>query len=205
MKTRQLATLIYIHGYNSSPQAAKAQAVLAYLQRHLQNHLQSNKSAVHYITPWVPPYPGEAAAYLENLLEEQGVEQVRLIGSSLGGFYASYLTRRYGVPSVLVNPAVRPFELMESYLGDNQNPYSGEKYQLNRQHIEQLRALDVIQQPSPEKILLLVQKGDETLDYREALAKYRDSEQIVEDGGSHQFAGFERWIPRILDFLKVGD
>ena len=195
MMTGRAATLIYLHGFNSSPQAAKAKAVLRYLQK--------NSFAAHFVVPWVPPQPLQAMDYLLNLLEELGPQQVRLIGSSLGGFYAAYLSQQFGVPSVLINPVVRPDELMSHYLGEHQNPYSGESYCLNAQHMGEFRDLNVEHLTEPEKILLMVQKGDETLDYRRAVAQYNASAQIVEEGGDHHFQGFERHLPHILEFLDL--
>lgn len=197
MTSGQTATLIYLHGFNSSPQAAKAQMVL--------RHLQKNSFFGHFVVPWIPPQPQPAADYLRQLLQELGPQPVGLIGSSLGGFYAAYLTQTLGLPSVLINPVVHPGELIKQHLGENQNPYSGENYNLNTQHIDEFRELEVKQPNEPGKILLLAQKGDETLDYRQAMKQYKNCEQIIEEGGNHHFQGFEHHLPRILDFFELNN
>ena len=201
MTSGQTATLIYLHGFNSSPQAAKAKMVLRYLQK--------NNFSGRFIVPWIPPHPRQAANYLQQLLQElqqeQGSQQLGLIGSSLGGFYAAYLTQRFGVASVLINPVVKPEELVMRHLGENQNPYSGENYCLDADDIDEFDELALKQNSKAGKILLLVQKGDETLDYRQAVQQYKNCEQIVEEGGDHHFQGFEHRLPHILDFFDLNN
>ena len=187
--------LIYIHGYNSSPQSIKAEMLRNYIHDH---HLD-----IEFLAPEVSPLPDRAIESLCRLVEQKGAEHVRLVGSSMGGFYATYLAEKYGVHAVLINPAVKPQKLLLQYLGENTHPYSGETYVFDQSHIETLEQLDVDPHHYPDRYLLMVQTGDETLDYRLAVDKYQNCPSIIEEGGSHRFSGFENWIPYILEFLDL--
>lgn len=154
--------------------------------------------------PAIPPVPSTAI----ELLQEQAQQilaghGLALVGSSLGGFYATWLAERYQCPAVLINPAVKPHELLGKYLGENINYYTDERWMLDASHIEEFRRLYVETLSRPERYLLMVQTGDQTLDYREALERYRGCEAIVEQGGSHEFTGFESHIDTILSFCEV--
>jgi predicted esterase YcpF (UPF0227 family) len=188
--------LLYLHGFNSSPQSHKAKALHAYMaQRGLLEQL---------IIPEIPPAPADAMAMLMALYEQQPADvTLALAGSSLGGFYATVLAERFGSKAVLINPAVRPHLLLEKYLGENINYYTSERWLLDATHIEQFRELDTATISHPERYLLLLQKGDETLDYRQALEKYRGCQLVLEEGGDHSFAGFEDHIEQILKFCGI--
>lgn len=193
-------TLIYIHGFNSSPQAYKAQLVSDYLS---PNPSIANK--LNYLTPLVDDEPDQAIADLIQLVEQQiqNGQQVALLGSSLGGYYSAYLAERFGCKAVLVNPAAHAGVRFEQYLGEQYNPYSKRYYQITRAHLEALSSIDVPAFSHPERIQIMVQKGDEVLDYREILTKYPQCPKIVESGGDHHFIGFERHIPALLAFLGM--
>lgn len=182
---------IYVHGFNSSPKSFKAQQVLeCFRQRGVANQLS---------VPELSHFPAEAIEQLKSLVE--GAGKVLLIGSSLGGFYSTWLTEHYAnTLAVLVNPAVAPHRLLSGMLGETQNFYTGQRYQLTLQHMAQLEALFLPQITHPERLLLLQQEGDETLDYRDAVGYYRASGQIVQPGGSHAFDDFETMLPLIMDF-----
>ncbi len=126
-----------------------------------------------------------------------------LAGSSLGGFYATWLAEQYNCPAVLINPAVNPHVLLEKYLGENTNYYTAESWVLKQAHIEQFRKLNIENITNPHRYLLMLQAGDETLDYKQALRKYAGCHSIVEQGGSHEFSGFERYLDKILSFCNV--
>ncbi|CAH0526947.1 esterase YqiA [Vibrio hippocampi] len=188
--------LLYIHGFNSSPLSYKAQVVCNYCQQH--------RPDIKVVVPQVPCYPEEAAETLKNLVNQlQSEYNIALVGSSLGGYLSTWLNHHFGFKAVLVNPAVRPYELLQDYLGPQQNPYTHEQYTLEQQHIVQLRALDIAHIQNPDDFWLLQQEGDEVLDYRQAVEKYRDSKQTVESGGDHSFVGFERFAADIVTFLSL--
>ncbi|MFW1677582.1 YqiA/YcfP family alpha/beta fold hydrolase [Pontibacter sp. JAM-7] len=186
---------IYVHGFNSSPQSMKAQLFLHYMQ---QSGCE-DQVAIPGLSHW----PREAMHQLQALIEQHWHRPVILLGSSLGGYYSTWLTEHYPhVRTVLINPAVRPHELLPAYLGENQNLYSGEVYQLTEGHLLQLLQLRCEQIADPSRYLLLTQTGDETLDYREAVAMFADSPQFIQPGGSHGFAQFDQLIPAILAFAQ---
>ena len=158
------------------------------------------------ISPALPPAPTDAMAMLIDLYESnQQLGDVAIAGSSLGGFYATYVAELFACKAVLINPAVRPHLLLEKYLGENVNYHTSEHWMFDETHIEQLRQLDVDSITQPERYLLMLQKGDETLDYRQALKKYENCPMILEEDGDHSFVGFENHIHQILNFCGIGD
>lgn len=125
-----------------------------------------------------------------------------MIGSSLGGFYATWLAEKHGLKAALVNPAVRPFELLRDYPGHQVNLYTGKSYEVTSRDLDDLRRLEV---PAidPARFLLLAQTGDQVLDYRQAVSKYRGARQIVIEGGDHSFRNFGDYLDLILQFLDA--
>lgn len=186
--------LFYIHGFNSSPQSAKARilgdavAPMPWVQLHV---------------PGLPYDPQRSIDILKAEVEACLPEPVGLVGSSMGGFYGTWLAEHYNLPLVLVNPAIRPYELLKDYLGINENLYTGERYEFTAQHIEILRQLDVPAITRPERYLLLTQTADEVLDYRQGVEKFAASQQTVEPGGSHGFDHFERHLPALFSFFNI--
>lgn len=189
--------LFYLHGFASSPSSWKAQALQEAFQTLAPHRL---------LVPALPFSPTDAVALLESQIEPllaQTQLQVDLIGSSLGGYYAIYLAERYNLNAVLINPAIRPFDLLENYLGENHNYHTGESFVFESRHIGALKNLDVEHIKRPDAFMLLLQSGDEVLDYRQALAKLPHSPTVLQQGGSHGFDHFEELIPSVLNFLGI--
>jgi len=184
--------IAYLHGFNSSPASGKA--------RQLGEHMAAIGRAADYYCPALPNSPREAIALIEAELVPRQPGPVTLVGSSLGGFYATHLAEKHDWKAVLVNPAVHAHILMRGALGPQKNWHSGETWQFTEAHLAELAALDVPTITQPERYLLLAQSGDEVIDYRDAVAYYAGATQIIEDGGNHGFAGFERHFQTILDF-----
>jgi hypothetical protein len=183
--------IVYLHGFNSSPASGKA--------RQLREHMASLGRAADYVCPALPNSPREAIAHVEaELGQRRG--PVTLVGSSLGGFYATHLAEKHGWKAVLVNPAIHAHKLLRSALGPQTHWHSGEKWELTEAHLDELAAMDRDAITQPQRYLLLAQTGDEVLDYRDAVAYYAGATQIIEEGGDHGFAGFERHFQTILDF-----
>ncbi|USH02086.1 esterase YqiA [Grimontia kaedaensis] len=188
--------LLYIHGFNSSPLSAKAEQMRAWCELH--------RPDIKLEVPRLACYPAEAAHQLQHIIETyKGDYQIGLVGSSLGGYLSTWLNTQYGFRAALVNPAVKPYDLLADYLGPQQNPYTGETYLLEPHHMDELKALDVASISHPETLWLLQQEGDEVLDYREAVAKYQGCKQTVEAGGDHAFVGFDRYPADIIQFLGL--
>lgn len=188
--------IVYIHGFNSSALSFKA----ALVARRMAELGRANE----FVCPELPHRPREAIALLESLVRDHGSDAVALIGSSLGGYYATWLSERYGNRVVLVNPAVRPYELLEQALGPQTNLYTGARYELTRQHLAELRELEVAT-VTPTRYMLITRTGDEVLDYRIAVERYRGCEALVIEGGDHGFGDFEPYLDRALAFCGVGD
>jgi predicted esterase YcpF (UPF0227 family) len=185
--------LVYIHGFNSS--------ALSYKAGLLREHMATLGLGDRYACPELPHRPAQAMALLRDLVAGHDPEAVTLVGSSLGGFYATWLVERLGVRAVLVNPAVRPYELLAGYLGPQKNLYTGEAYELTPQHIDELRALEV-DAITPSHYLLITATGDEVLDYRAGVERYAGCEQIVVPGSDHGFREFADYLDTVVRFWQ---
>lgn len=184
--------IVYLHGFNSSPASSKA--------RQLGDYMASLGRLADFYCPALPNSPREAIIKIESTLARGGATSITLVGSSLGGFYATSLAEKHGWKAVLVNPAVHAHKLMRDALGVQTNWHTGEKWVLTEAHLAEMAALDVERITHPDRYLLLAQTGDDVLDYRDAVAYYQGATHIIEEGGDHGFAGFERHFQTILDF-----
>lgn len=182
--------LIYIHGFNSSPASFKAQLLKSRVEA------QGGKFAA----PALSHSPAQAAAQLEALVARNPGSA--LVGSSLGGYYATWLAEKRGLRAALLNPAVRPYELLAAHTGRQKNFHSGEEYEFTAGHVAELRALEVAA-VTPARYLLVAATGDEVLDYRAAVERYRGCRQNVIEGSNHGLSDFERYADAVLEFCGV--
>lgn len=183
--------LIYLHGFNSSPQSHKA--------RFLAQCMAERGLASKFACPALPHRPREAIAAIEAELARHAGEPIVFVGSSLGGFYATWLAEKHHAKAVLINPAISPHTGLRAFGASQQNLYTGERYELTEEHFAQWGEL-LVATIAPHRYLLLVETGDEVLDYREAVRKYRGCRQIVIEGGDHTLQSFPEQIPLILTF-----
>ncbi len=187
---------IYLHGFNSSPASFKA--------RLLHEYLSARGRASEFAAPELSSRPREAIATIETLLRHRDPTRITLIGSSLGGHYATWLAERHGSRAVLVNPAIRPHDLLAAHLGPQTNLYTGARYELTQVHVDELHELHIDSITRPERYLLIVATGDEVLDSNVAIAKYRDARHIVHAGGDHGFGQFQDYLDAVIAFGDVG-
>jgi predicted esterase YcpF (UPF0227 family) len=188
--------IVYLHGFNSSPASHKAQVMARYLA--------ARGLAAQYACPALPPLASDAIAAIEALMAQHAGAAFCFAGSSLGGYYATWLAEKHGARAVLLNPAIDPHVGLRAYLGEQKNLHTGEPYQLTEAHLSEWEKLWV-PRVTPARYLLIVETGDEVLDYRRAVARYAGAEQIVVQGGDHSLQSFERHLPRILEFAGLAE
>jgi uncharacterized protein len=183
--------IVYLHGFNSSPLSHKAQV--------MQRFMAERGLAHEYACPALPPLADEAISLVEQSFIRKNV---CFIGSSLGGFYATYLAEKHGLKAVLINPAIDPHVGLRAYLGPQKNLHTGEPYELTEAHLGQWEKR-YVPRISPQRYLLIVETGDEVLDYRQAVERYAGAEQLVVQGGDHSLQSFPQHLPRILEFSRA--
>lgn len=182
---------LYIHGFLSSSQSAKAQAFKHWLTQ------QGRGAQCH--CPDLPVEPIAAMRLLSEYIESAD-RPLKLVGSSLGGFYATVLSERYDLKAAVINPAVHAGLLLQQKIGAHKAWHSDEEIIFTQAHADSLNAIDLLTISRPDNILLLAERGDETLDYRLATAFYRDCHQLIFNGGNHSFTRFEQILPLIDAF-----
>lgn len=186
--------IVYLHGFNSSPKSHKA----LYLKR----YFEARGTGDEFSCPQLPHLPDLAVELIEAELEHLKAKEITLIGSSLGGFYATWLAEKRDLRAVLINPATDPHVGLRAFLGPQQAYHGGKSYELTEEHLRQWEKL-LLTQVHPARYLLLVETGDEVLDYRVAVRKYQGAKQVVVQGGDHTLASFPEHIPAIMEFAGM--
>ena len=188
--------IIYLHGFRSSPQSRKALQVRAALQQ--------RGRAGDYVCPQLPASPRAAAELIEPMAATEDPARLVLIGSSLGGYYATWLAERTGCRAVLLNPAIRPYEDLRAHLGVQPVFCSDAQIDMRPEYLNELLALDTPRITLPERYFLLAATGDEVIDYRTMVAKYAGARQHVIQGSDHQIAEFAQYLDEALAFCGAG-
>ena len=188
--------LLYLHGFRSSPQSAKARTMAALVA--------SRHPSVTWWCPQLPPSPQAAMALLDAGLAGWPKESTAVIGSSLGGFYATAVAERLKCKAVLLNPAVNPARDLASYIGEQTAWHRpDEHFYFEPRFVEELRTLHAGALKTPKNYLAIIAKGDEVLDWREMAARYRGAQIHLLEGGDHALSDFDALLPLILDFLRL--
>jgi predicted esterase YcpF (UPF0227 family) len=188
---------VYLHGFISSPQSRKAVMLGDYL-RHCVD-------GIGYEVPALDDRPARAFQTVLDACARHDAQDLTLVGSSLGGFYATIAAERLGCRAAMLNPAVHPHRHFARYLGPQRNLYTGEEFVLTPEHIDELRALDVEAITRPERYWVFLETADEVLDYREAVAFYDGALHAVVRGGDHSLVSFPEHIPEIVAWAGDGD
>lgn len=188
--------IIYLHGFKSSSRSLKA------IQ--LGDFLVAKGYLGKYWCEDLPVSPLAAITRIEKVIEEAGTRPL-LIGSSLGGYYATYLAEKHDLNAVLINPACEAARLLAPWVGPHQNMYSGVTFTLEEQHIRELEALDLRYLGNPSRFWVLLETGDEVLDYRLAIKAYQGARFSTVEGGNHSLLSFPEYLPEILSLAQEGD
>lgn len=190
--------LLYLHGFRSSPQSFKARRLLAWLAAH--------RPEVQAWCPRLPPSPREAIALVEHGIADWPPHGSVVLGSSLGGFYATVISERHAWPAVVLNPAVDPARDLAQYIGEQTAFHSPEeRFFFRAEFIDELRAIAPGPLQGPERYGAVIAKGDELLDWREMAARYAGAHVRLLEGGDHALSDFDAHLPFILQHLKLCD
>jgi predicted esterase YcpF (UPF0227 family) len=189
------AHVLYLHGFRSSPRSFKARVV--------HQRMTEAGRAGALTCPQLPASP-KAAMELVLTLVERYEGNLAIIGSSLGGFYATWLAERFGCRAALINPAVDPLKDLDKHVGVTTAWHSDEPFEFRREYIDELAALKVARITRPERYFLLAATGDEVLDYRDMVAHYAGAHQHVIQGSDHAVSEFEQYVDEVLAFCATG-
>jgi predicted esterase YcpF (UPF0227 family) len=187
--------ILYLHGFRSSPLSFKA--------RMLGERMQALGLADRYQCPQLPASPKAAMELAGNLIKGVPSDELFLVGSSLGGYYANWLAEQTGCRAVLLNPAVKPPRDLEKYVGVSTAYHSDEVFEFKAEYIDELRALAIEKITQPERYFLIAATGDEVLDYREMTQHYVGAKQHVIAGSDHGISEFSDYVDSVLTFCGV--
>ena len=188
--------LLYLHGFRSSPQSNKA--------RILGDHIASQHSRVRWWCPQLPPSPREAAALIAEGIASWPRETMAVVGSSLGGYYASWVAQLARCKSVMINPAANPARDLEGFIGEQTSWHDPQdSFFFRPEYIDELRQLDTRAMTPAAPEMVLIAQGDEVLDWREMSERYPHALQLVQEGGDHALSDFAEYLDRIEEFLAL--
>lgn len=185
--------ILYLHGFRSSPESFKA--------RLLAERMAQMGRSGEYACPQLPPSPCLAIELAHRLARQVEPVQLTLVGSSLGGYYATYLAEQLGCRAVLLNPALRVFEKLAAHVGP-QTAYheGGDDFEFKAAYLDELRTLHIGAITRPERYFLIAATGDELLDWREMAAGYPGARQRIIRGSDHGLSDFAEYMDEVLEF-----
>lgn len=187
--------ILYLHGFRSSPHSFKA--------RLIAKRMQALGRGAEYQCPQLPASPREAIALAMQLIRDVAPDELTLIGSSLGGYYATWLAQQVGCRAVLLNPAIKASRDLEQYVGIVTDYHSGAPFEFKREYIDELQALAVAQITHQERYFLLAATGDEVLDWREMVEHYPRARHWVINGSDHGISDFSEYLEDVLAFCGI--
>jgi predicted esterase YcpF (UPF0227 family) len=191
-----LTHILYLHGFRSSPQSAKA--------RIMAQHMATNHPEIHWWCPQLPPSPRAAMTLLTQGIKDWPCASMAVVGSSLGGFYATGVAEQTDCRAVLFNPAVNPARDLAKYIGEQTSWHDAdERFFFKSDYVQELLDLTSASLKQPERYLAIIAKGDEVLDWREMQARYPGADLRLLEGGDHALSDFERHLPAVLAFLGL--
>lgn len=191
-----ISHLLYLHGFRSSPQSFKA--------RTMARHIATRHAGVHWWCPQLPPSPKEAMQQVMDGIRDWPRGSMAVVGSSLGGFYATAVAERRQCKAVLLNPAVQPARDLEKYIGEQTSWHQPEeRFFFQPAFVQELRDLACGELARPDNYLAVIAKGDEVLDWHEMHARYANAHLLLLEGSDHAISDFETHLPAVLAFLGL--
>ncbi len=191
--------ILYLHGFRSSPKSFKAQL--------FGQAMQSRGLSHEWVCPQLPASPEHSLALAGHIIEqaqaEQGLNVARdltLIGSSLGGYYATCLAEHWKCRAALLNPVVYAARDLATQVGEHRLFHSDEPFTFLPAYVDELAEMAVGRPAHPQRYFLLAATGDEVLDWHEMADWYAGSQGHIIEGSDHGMADFEQWLPEVLDF-----
>ena len=188
--------VLYLHGFRSSPKSAKAQTMGAWMRTH--------RPDVHWACPQLPPSPKEAMALVAEQIAAWPIEHMAVVGSSLGGFYATVVAEGTGCPAVVLNPAINPARDLAGHIGDLTSYHDpDDHFYFRPEYVTQLRVMTPRTITRAERYFAVIAKGDEVLDWREMTARYAGATLRLLEDGDHALSDFDLHLPAVLTFLGL--
>jgi predicted esterase YcpF (UPF0227 family) len=186
--------LLYLHGFRSSPQSAKARLMAQQVAAHHPDWV--------WLCPQLPPSPREALHRVAHAIKDWPAHSMAVVGSSLGGFYATWIAEQRACRAVLLNPAVNPARDLEKYIGEQTQFHAPEEhFYFKAEYVQELRDLQCGELNQPQNYLAIIAKGDEVLDWREMHARYQNANVLLLEGGDHAISNFEEHLPAVMEHL----
>jgi predicted esterase YcpF (UPF0227 family) len=186
---------VYLHGFKSSPLSNKAQLTEAAIEARIQFGEQ-----ITWYCPQLPASPRAAIAMVREHIDGQTFSTLSLMGSSLGGYYATHLGELFPSKVSLLNPAIEPARDLEKYIGEQKSWHQEEVFHFLPEYIQELQDIYVKNISQAERYFLLAAKGDEVLDWREMVAKYPGAQQLILEGGDHAISDYPNHLNQLMDF-----
>ncbi len=186
---------IYLHGFKSSPLSNKAQLTKTAIEQRIQLGEQ-----ITWYCPQLPASPREAIEMVRDHIGGQTFSSLSFMGSSLGGYYATYLAEQFPSKVSLLNPAIEPARDLEKYIGEQKSWHQDEVFHFLPEYIQELQDIYVKDITQAERYFLLAAKGDEVLDWREMVSKYPGAHQLILEGGDHAISDYPNHLNQLMDF-----